>query len=107
MSKDEPNLDKTRRSTTRGFSRYQRVKERKRVQARADARFYRAAFSLMGIITAFVFIVIFMVMNGGEILVGLAPLSEPWLGPLSKLEIGGFGFIAVLAGTYLWRIRSR
>ncbi len=91
----------------RRFRRYHRAAERRKAAARADDAFFKAVFSLAGVATAFVFILIWAAMNGGGGLAALAPLSAPWLGPFSQLEIIGFGVIALLAGVYLWRIRKR
>ena len=91
----------------RRFKRYHRVAERRRANAKADDAFFKAVFSLAGVATAFVFVLIWAAMNGGGGLAALAPLSEPWLGPFSKLELFGFTVIAVLAALYFWRIRRK
>ena len=93
--------------TDRRFKRYHRVRARQRANAKADDAFFKAVFSLAGVATAFVFILIWAAMNGGGGLAALAPLSTPWLGSFSILEIIGFGVIALLAGVYFWRIRKK
>lgn len=92
----------------RMFRRSRRAEMRRRQAAADDARFFRAVYSLAGVATVFVFILIYLAQSGGgQGLIGMVHLAEPWLGPFSKLEIFGFGFIAVLAGMYLWRIRKK
>jgi len=91
----------------RRFRRYHKAAARRRAEAKSDEAFFKAVFSLAGVATAFVFILIYAAMNGGGGLIGLAPLSEPWLGPFSQLELIGFGVIAILAAVYLWRIRRK
>ena len=93
--------------TDRRFKRYNRVRDRRRANAKADDAFFKAVFSLAGVATAFVFVLIYAAMSGGGGLVALAPLSEPWLGPFSKLELFGFAVIAFLATMYFWRIRRK
>ena len=93
--------------TDRRFKRYHRVRARQQANAKADDAFFKAVFSLAGLATVFVFILIYAAVSGGGALAQLAPLSEPWLGPFSVLELIGFGVIAVLAGVYLWRVRKK
>lgn len=96
------------RPSQRMFRRSRRAEERRRKQARDDANFFKAVFSLAGVATGFVFILIYLAQSGGGGgLIAMAPLAQPWLGPFSKLEIFGGLFIAVLAALYLWRIRKR
>ena len=95
------------RVSDRRFKRYHRVAERRRAAAKADDAFFKAVFSLAGVATAFVFVLIYAAMNGGGGLIALAPLSAPWLGPFSKLELFGFTVIAFLAALYFWRIRRK
>jgi len=38
---------------------------------------------------------------------GLTPLAEPWIGPVSRLEVFGFGAIAFLTLFYLMRLRKK
>ena len=103
-----PDGKRYERPSERMFRRSRRAEMRRRQAAADDARFFRAVFSLAGVATAFVFVLIYLAQTGGGGgLIAMAHLAEPWLGPLSKLEVFGFGFIAVLAGMYLWRIRKR
>ena len=69
--------------TDRRFKRYHRVRARQQANAKADDAFFKAVFSLAGIATVFVFILIYAAVSGGGALAQLAPLSEPWLGPFS------------------------
>jgi len=107
MDHNKPDNYRADHVSQRRFRRSNRVKDMRKKQARADDNFFRAVFSLAGVATAFVFILIWAAMSGGGGLVALAPLSEPWIGPFSMLEVIGFGVIAFLAAIYLWRIRRR
>lgn len=98
---------KSERPSSRIFRRSRRANRRRQQAAKDDANFFRAVFSLAGVATAFVFILIYLASSGGGGLIGLAALSQPSIGPFSVLEIGGFGFIAVLAIIYWMRIRKR
>lgn len=103
-----PNPTERERPSDRIFRRSRRAEMRRRQAARDDALFFRAVFSLAGVATAFVFVLIYLASSGGgEGLIAMAPLSEPWLGPFSKLEIIGGAIIALLAVIYLMRIRKR
>jgi|GEM_PF-2198642 len=110
-SSREPRPAKTKtgeRPSQRIFRRSRRAEMRRRQAAKEDANFFRAVFSLAGVATAFVFVLIYLASSGGGGgLVGLAALSQPTIGPFSVLEIGGFGFIAVLAVIYWMRIKKR
>lgn len=111
-AKTLPDGSRYERPSERMFRRSRRSEDRRRKQARDDANFFKAVFSLAGVATGFVFILIFLAqssLTGGDggAIVAMAPLAQPWLGPFSKLEIFGFGFIAVLAALYMWRIRKR
>lgn len=99
---------KGERPSERIFRRSRRAEMRRRQAAKEDANFFRAVFSLAGVATAFVFVLIYLASSGGGGgLVGMASLSQPSIGPFSVLEIGGFGAIAVLALIYWMRIRKR
>lgn len=107
-----PDGTRYERQSERMFRRSRRAEERRRKQARDDANFFKAVFSLAGVATGFVFILIYLAQSsidtgGGGGLMAMAPLAEPWLGPFSKLEILGGLFIAALGALYLWRIRKR
>ena len=106
---DKPNDGKPRgaRVSDRRFKRYNRARERQLASAKADDAFFKAVFSLAGVTTGVVFILAWVMMNGGGGLAALAPLTEPWLGPFSQLEIIGFGVIALLAAIYFLRVRKK
>lgn len=96
------------RPSDRMFRRSRRAQTRRLKQARDDANFFKAVFSLAGVATGFVFILIYLAQSGGGGgLIALAPLAEPWIGPFSKLEVFGGLFIGGLALLYFWRIRKR
>lgn len=95
------------RPSERMFRRSRRAEDRRRQQAAEDARFFKAVFSLAGVATGFVFILIYLAQSGGGGLMAIAPLAEPWLGELSKLEVFGGGFVLALGALFLWRIRKR
>jgi len=49
-----------------------------------------------------------LMLYGGNVDVsGMGDLAEPWLGPFTKLEIGGFVFVGLIAGSVYWRMRKR
>lgn len=106
-----PDGSRYERPSERMFRRSRRAEDRRRKQSRDDANFFKAVFSLAGVATGFVFILIYLATSsmsgGGSGLDSLAPLSQPWLGPVSKLELFGGLFIGLLAAVYLWRIRRR
>lgn len=103
----EPTQDKKTISERR-FRRNQRRTERKRKQEKEDNRFMAAVYSLTGVTAAIAIGIAVFGMNGGQMDTGiLANMAQPWLGPLSKFEIFGFGFIILLGAIYFWRIRSR
>lgn len=104
----EKDTDKSPSVSDRRFRRYHRRNERVRKQEREDARFMAAVFSLAGVTAAIAIGVAVFGMNGGQMDVGtLANLTQPWLGPLSKFEVLGLGFILAVGGLYFWRIRKR
>ena len=94
--------------TERRFRRYHRQAARRRKQAKEDTRFFQAVFSLAGVAAAIAIGIAVFGMTGRGIDAGaLADLTTPWLGPISKFEVLGLAFIAVLGGLYFWRIRRR
>lgn len=106
--KDPDHIHRKERPSERMFRRSRRAEMRRRQAAREDANFFRAVFSLAGVATAFVFVIIYMASaNGGSGMVALAPLSEPWIGPFSRLEIFGVGLIIVLGAVFWFRIKKR
>ena len=45
---------------------------------------------------------------GGNVDVGgMGSLAEPWIGPVTKLEAGGFVFVALIAGVVYLRMRKK
>ena len=104
----EPNSNDRETVSERRFRRYHKQAERRRRQAREDTRFFQAVFSLAGVAAAVAIGIAVFGMTGGGVDTGsLANMAEPWLGPLSKFEVFGLGFILVLGTLYFWRIRKR
>lgn len=91
----------------RRFRRYHRAAERRRKAERADSVFYRAVFSIAGVGAALAIGLAVYVLNGGSGASDIGDLASPWIGPFSKLEIYGIGFIIFLAGLFFWRVRKR
>ena len=90
----------------RRFRRYHRSRARRAKAAREDANFFRAVYSLAGVGAALAIGLAVFGMTGGSV-AGLEGLAQPWIGPFTKLEVLGVGFIGSLALMYFWRIRKR
>jgi len=110
----EDNNSKGSNYSKRRFRRYERAVERRRKNDRADARFVR----LMGVITVLaVSMAIGLALIGYMTAVGYrgvkfdpiraAHWSEPWLGPLSRLEAFSMGLIGLVLLYFFWRSRRR
>jgi len=92
----------------RRASRYQKQQARKAAQRAADNKLYGAMFALMSILALLaVFIGAFMLYGGNVDVSGMDGLAEPWLGPMTKLEVGGFIFVALIAGIVYLRMRKK
>ena len=92
----------------RRASRYQKQQERKAAQRAADNKLYGAMFALMSILALFAVLIGALMLYGGNVDVsGMGDLAEPWLGPLTKLEVGGFVFVALIAAILYLRMRKR
>jgi len=103
-----PSSDKPSDPSTRRQSRYNRVQERKAAQKRADSRFYAGMFSIMGVVAMFAVLLSAISINGTNVDVsGMASWAQPWLGPLTKLEAAGLGFVAIVAGMAYMRMRKK
>ncbi len=106
MSENNPQDRET--VSDRRFRRYHRQAARRRQQAKEDSRFFQAVFSLAGVGAAVAIgIAVFGMTGRGLDATALSDLTTPWLGPISKFEVLGLGFIAVLGALYFWRIRKR
>ena len=92
----------------RRASRYQKQQERKAAQRAADNKLYGAMFALMSVLALLAVMIGALMLYGGNIDVsGMGDLAQPWLGPLTKLEVGGFVFVALIAGIVYMRMRKR
>ena len=104
----DPSLkDETR---MRRATRYSKAQERRMAQSRADHKFYQQMFLLCGVLALFVIGLGFVAMNGVSPGAGnesLAEWSTPWLGPFSKLEIGGLFIVGIIAVLMYLRLRKR
>lgn len=94
--------------TQRRLRRYHKARARRQKDAVSDARFSRALFSVAGIAAAIAIGLAVLGMDGAAVDPDAAQaLTDPWIGPLSRLEVYGIGFIALLGVIYFWRIRRR
>ena len=92
----------------RRASRYQKQQERKAAQRAADNKLYGAMFALISILALLAVLIGALMLYGGNVDVsGMGDLAEPWLGPLTKLEVGGFVFVALITGIVYLRMRKR
>ncbi len=92
----------------RRASRYQKQQERKAAQRAADNKLYGAMFALMSILALFAVLISALMLYGGNVDVsGMSGVAEPWLGPFSRLEVGGIFFVALIAGIVYLRMRKR
>lgn len=94
--------------TQRRLRRYHKARARRHKDAVSDARFSRALFSVAGIAAAIAIGLAVWGIDGASLDPDAAQaLTDPWIGPLSRLEVYGVGFIAFLGAVYFWRIRKR
>jgi len=92
----------------RRASRYQKQQERKAAQRAADNKLYGAMFALISILALLAVLLGALMLYGNNVDVsGMGDLAEPWLGPMTKLEVGGIGFVALIAGVVFLRMRKR
>ena len=105
-SNEAPKIVETPRP--RRVSRYQKQQERRAAQRAADNKLYGAMFALMSILALLAILIGALMLYGGNIDVsGMGDLAEPWLGPFTKLEVGGFVFVGLIAGLIFLRMRKR
>jgi hypothetical protein len=92
----------------RRTSRYQKQEERKAAQRAADNKLYGAMFAMMSIFALLAVLIGALMLNGANVDVsGMSGLAQPWLGPLTKLEVGGIVFVALIALLVYLRMRKR
>ncbi len=97
-----------RQNTERRFRRYHKARDRRQSAQRADSRFFQAVFALAGVASALAIgIAVMAITGGGPNMMALHGWTEPWLGALSRLEVLGLAFVAVIGGMFAWRIRRR
>jgi len=105
---DLPDDDRPSDYTQRRFRRYHAAQARRRKASAADDRFSRAVFSVAGIAAALAIGLGVLGMRGLSIdPESAARLTSPWIGPASRIEVYGIGFIVVLAVIFMWRVRRR
>ena len=110
----EPQSEPQREPEQRGqrrmrrASRYQRVQQRKAQQSASDQKFYNAMFSLMGVLALFSILLGAIMINDAQVDVSsLQPWAEPWIFGFSKLEVGGFVFVGLIAIAVGLRMKSK
>lgn len=92
----------------RRASRYQKQQERKAAQRAADNKLYGAMFALMSVLALLAVMIGALMLYGGNVDVSnMGNLAEPWVGPLTKLEVGGFVFVLLIATVVYLRMRKR
>ena len=105
MNPDDPSTPHVSRQR---FKRYHRAAERRRAAERQDSQFFRAVFSLAGVAGALAIGLAVFGMTGGNFDPStMERLLEPWIGSLSRLQVGGLVFVIIIGGLYFWRIRKR
>jgi len=104
----ETNSTESESYTQRRLRRYHKAQARRRKDAANDARFSRAVFSVAGIAAALAIALGVFGLKGASVDVDTAQrLTDPWIGPISRMEAYGVGLILILGAIYLWRIRRR
>lgn len=92
----------------RRASRYQKQQERMAAQRASDNKLYGAMFALMSVLALLAVLLGALMLYGGNVDVsGMGDLAEPWLGPFTKLEVGGFVFVGLVAAVMFVRMRKR
>lgn len=96
------------RPRLRRASRYQKQQERKAAQRAADNKLYGAMFALMSVLALLAVLIGALMLYGGNVDVSsMGDLAEPWIGPFTKLEVGGFVFVFLTATVVYLRMRKR
>ena len=92
----------------RRASRYQRVQQRKAKQRASDQKFYNAMFTLMGVLALFAVLLGAIMMNGvPQGVGGMEGWTSPWIFGFSKMEVGGFVFVGIIALAVGLRLRGK
>ncbi len=106
-SSDQP-AHPPREPRQRRLSRYQKSQMRRQAQARGDQRFYAGIFAIAGFTALLAILLGAIAINGAPIGgAGMTDWVEPWLGPFSKMELVGLGFVALIALAVYLRMRKR
>ncbi|MDB2437513.1 hypothetical protein N9W89_02245 [Hellea sp.] len=108
MTDKSPNELPTTSPRLRRASRYQKQQERMAAQRAADNKLYGAMFAMMSILALLAVLIGALMLYGGNVDVsGMGDLAQPWLGPLTKLEVGGFVFVGLIAVVLYMRMRKK
>lgn len=92
----------------RRASRYQKQQERKAAQRASDNKLYGAMFAMMSIFALLAVLIGALMLYGGNVDVsGMGDLAQPWIGPFTKLEVGGFAFVGLIAAVVYFRMRKK
>ena len=105
----DPDARASQEPRQRRLSRYQKSQLRRQAQARGDQRFYAGIFAIAGFTALLAILLGAIAINGAPIGggAGMADWVEPWLGPFSKMELVGLGFVALIALAVYLRMRKR
>jgi len=108
MTDETPSKTTLESPRLRRASRYQKQQERKAAQRAADNKLYGAMFAMMSILALLAVLIGALMLYGGNVDVsGMGDLAEPWIGPFTKLEIGGFVFVGLIAVILYVRMRKK
>jgi len=101
-----PRTDEPRQ---RRLSRYQKAQMRRQAQARGDQRFYAGIFAIAGFTALLAILLGALAINGAPIGggSGMSAWVEDWFWGVSKLEVAGLGFVALIALAVYLRMRKR
>ena len=112
MTDDNPNMTDTANSNKteayvprkdRRPSRYIKAQQRRDAAKARDNKFYAAIFSLITMVVLVALLISAVMVNGGAVdTSGMGGWASPWVMGLSKMEVIGLVFVA-LVGYGMWR----